>query len=69
MAPDCKSGRESVRWFESIPAHHNEKNKCRRKAALLLLGLSDNDGYKSFFCKVLDKRRWGGGKIYGKILL
>ncbi len=24
MAPDCKSGRESVRWFESIPAHHYE---------------------------------------------
>ena len=23
MAPDCKSGRESVRWFESISAHHN----------------------------------------------
>ena len=22
MAPDCKSGRESVRWFESIPTHH-----------------------------------------------
>ena len=22
MAPDCKSGRESVRWFESISAHH-----------------------------------------------
>ena len=21
MAPDCKSGRESVRWFESISAH------------------------------------------------
>ena len=24
MAPDCKSGRESVRWFESIPAHQSE---------------------------------------------
>ena len=24
MAPDCKSGRESVRWFESILAHQNK---------------------------------------------
>ena len=24
MAPDCKSGRESVRWFESIPAHQKK---------------------------------------------
>ena len=24
MAPDCKSGRESVRWFESISAHHKK---------------------------------------------
>ena len=23
MAPDCKSGDESLRWFESIPAHQD----------------------------------------------
>ena len=25
MSPDCKSGRESVRWFESISAHHRRE--------------------------------------------
>lgn len=27
MAPDCKSGRESVRWFESSPAHQNRSHQ------------------------------------------
>ena len=37
MAPDCKSGRESVRWFESISAHHIYFKRDTWKSILFLL--------------------------------
>ena len=37
MAPDCRSGRESVRWFESISAHHEKSRRNAEKSANLRL--------------------------------
>src|SRR3546814_3573428 len=36
MAADCKSARESVRWFESSPVHHRPSRQHPQKGVELL---------------------------------